>query len=172
MRGGDLSEFYRVYTPVGVPLRFCRDGYYRLAAKCECVKCGGRFVQVVRCHRFTVQRSALATPRLTKRPDPKDEQVISTFMVKACDHGCGCANPANFDQYGNARFSKIVKVRGPFCIHEEGETCAACIDKAVSYPGLRFKPRLHTRTCPVGLMVRTGPMLLAGFQANRPMGRA
>lgn len=172
MKGGDLSQYYRVYTPVDVPLRFCHDGFYRLAAKCECVSCGRAFMQVVRCHRFTVQRSALATPRLTKRPDPKDEQIISTFMLKACDHGCGCSNKDNFDQHGQPRFNEVIKVKGLTCLHGPEESCPTCIEKAAPYRGLKFAPHLHSRTCPVGLMVRTGPMLLAGFQANRPLGRA
>ena len=168
----DLSEFYKIYTPIEVPIRFCKDGYYRLAAKAECVKCGRSFPQVVRCSRMVeVPAFPLAPARLAPRPDPNDEKVISTFMLNACDHGVGCANRENFDQNKEPRFFEYQKQKGPMCGHPTGAACAFCVTVAVPYRRLKFAPHLHGTGCPIGLAKRTGPMMLTGMQTDRAAGR-
>lgn len=82
----DLSDYYRIYTPFHVPLRFCADGYYRLTAKAECRKCGRSFMQILRCHRY---RSPLGIIAMTRKPDPNEEKVMTSFMLRACEHGIG-----------------------------------------------------------------------------------
>lgn len=80
------SDYYKIYTPMDVPLVFCTDGYYRLAAKAECKGCGQGFIQVLRCDRF---RSEVGIELSTPKPDPNNELVMATFMVKVCEHGVG-----------------------------------------------------------------------------------
>lgn len=84
----DLSDYYAIHTPTDVPLGFCSDGYYRLAAKAECRKCGQSFVQIIRCHRYR-DESPVSITQMTKKPDPNDAQVMTSFMVKACNNGVG-----------------------------------------------------------------------------------
>lgn len=79
------NTLYKLHTPVPVPLRFHRDGYYRLAAKAECAVCGKGFMQIIRCHR--ISHDLLVLP--VKRDDPNDEKVMSSFMLAACRNGVG-----------------------------------------------------------------------------------
>lgn len=81
----DRSEFYKMSTPISVPLRFCRDGFFRLAADMTCLGCGRRFVQVVRVPRNL--RGNIILPE--RMPDPTDEQMVSKIMLSACEHGVG-----------------------------------------------------------------------------------
>lgn len=84
----DSSEFYTMTTPVHVPLRFHKDGYYRLAADMTCKGCGRRFVQVVRCNRYSTEGGI---GLMTRKPDPSDEKVVAKMMLSACEHGVGRA---------------------------------------------------------------------------------
>lgn len=85
-RADVASEYYRIYTPIDVPLGFCRDGYYRLAARAECKKCGRGFVQILRGDRF---RNALGIELANRKPDPHDEKVMTQLMLAVCNHGVG-----------------------------------------------------------------------------------
>ena len=84
---GDHNEYYELGTPRHAPLRFCVDGFYRLAAKATCRCCGRAFMQVLRCHRMRPAEVHGLVPMM--RPDPSDEQIITTMMLKACEHGVG-----------------------------------------------------------------------------------
>ena len=87
MRADVSNSLYRIYDPREVPLRFWRDGFYRLAARVECSKCGGAFVQIIRAHRY---RSPMGLDLPTVRhPDPNDERIMSSFMAAACKNGVG-----------------------------------------------------------------------------------
>ncbi len=131
----DANEFYSMSTPVDVPLFFCKDGYYRLAADMTCKGCGKRFPQVVRCDRF---RTPAGIEMKVRMPDPLDEVVVAKIMLSACDHGVGCANRDNF--------------HGPMM--------------EPNVPGLKYAPNLHTASCWVGQVKRTGPMVLAGMESG------
>lgn len=86
----DHSDYYEIGTPVSVPLRFCSSGYYRVAAKASCRKCGRSFMQVLRCHRIsTAEAYGLTPPRL---PDPNDEQIVTSLLRMAEEHGVGADN--------------------------------------------------------------------------------
>lgn len=86
MRADALSQYVRVFTPYHKPLRI-GEQWYRLAAKVECVKCGGRKVQILRMPRF---RSSLVMTAPLPRPDPNAERVMTSFMIRACDNMVGC----------------------------------------------------------------------------------
>ena len=163
----DLSTFYRVYTPIHVPLRFS-DQYYRLAAEAKCVTCGRKFVEVVNCH--PIFRTVLGRREQTPLPNPEDQKIIATFMVNVCDHGCGCSNPENFhsDSVGKRQpnFYENFKTRRETCLHGLETVCPNCEDCARPVRWLRWAPHLHTRECPVGRMKRTGRFRLSGFQSQ------
>ena len=82
------NTLYKIHTPHDVPLRFHRDGYLRLAAKVECVKCGKGFMQIIRCHRYLNEIGMLIPAR---RPNPNDERIMTSFMLAACRNGVGKA---------------------------------------------------------------------------------
>lgn len=84
--GKDYNDFYRIHSPEVSPLPF--GGFYRLAAKAECVKCGRHFIQVIRAHK--VQLGSFLTDIVIIKPTPSDEKIMTTFMLRACENGVGC----------------------------------------------------------------------------------
>jgi hypothetical protein len=86
-RADVVSEYYKVFTPKEVPLEFCSDGFYRLAADAECVKCGFSFPQVLRCDRFRTGMGIIIPD--AAKPDPSAERVMTSFMLAVCKNGLG-----------------------------------------------------------------------------------
>ena len=72
--------------PINLPLRFSSDGFYRVAADMQCKKCGQRFVQVLRCHRYATELQIVTG---APRPNPSDVKIVTTLLLKAHDHGVG-----------------------------------------------------------------------------------
>lgn len=147
----DKSPFYDMGTPFNWPLRFCQDGYYRLKAMVSCRKCGREFGLTLKCHRF---RSELGMPLASKAPDPRDEKVIAQFLINAANHGVGCANRANFNMMLEPKFGQWMPAEGD--------------RPAVFRPSrmLKWAPHLHSKTCPIGQMVRTGEFRLTGSETR------
>ncbi len=147
----DKSEYYEVGEPYNWPLRFCADGYYRIKCMAACRKCGREFGLTLRCHRF---RSEVGIPLMTKAPDPHDEKIITALLLNAANHGVGCANRDNFDALLRPRFGHWVAAEG---------------DKPRVFqpsPALKYAPHLHTKTCPIGQMKRTGEFKLTSTQTR------
>lgn len=105
------SDYYRIYTPQEVPLAFCADGYYRLAADVECVKCKKGYVQIIRCDRFRSEMG-IEMPN-APRPNPSDERVMTSFMLAACKNGVGEPGHHTKDcPYGNPKLKGRFRLAG------------------------------------------------------------
>ena len=85
--GKDWNEFYLIHEPVPVPLQFGGKSFTRLAAKCECRKCGRSFIEVLRLHNV---HTDIVTEIAYRKPDMSDEKIMTSFMVMACENGVGC----------------------------------------------------------------------------------
>ena len=171
MSAKDLSQFYQILTPGDRPLLFCVGGFYRLIAQCRCVACGGQVPITINCHKVYRQDGPLGLRRKNPEPDPKDQQIISSFMLAACNHGCGCARRDNFftDSVGNLQ-PKIFETffwKSEFCLHEPDKTCGLCEPCKRPVRWLKWAPHLHSRGCHVGQMVRTGPFRVEGMQCDQ-----
>lgn len=169
----DLSQFYRIYTPLPVPLKFC-SVYYRLAARAQCVKCGGDLPPIIlNTHPVYTESAVLGRIRRNPLPNPEDQKIISSFMVNSCNHGVGCANPENF--FTDADGKRQPRIFETFLWHNiqkgpqqcQGKGCPFCEPCKRPVRWLRWAPQYHTRDCSVGRMLRTGPFMVTGMQASQ-----
>jgi hypothetical protein len=159
----DKTDQYAISIPEDQPLVFSRGGFYRLKAKAECRVCGRKFPITLRVARFTRG----GTPGKVAFPDPSDERVVSSMLLAAMNHGCGCANRKNFTRLLEANFGTTVKVKGPLCLHGPAETCGLCKEAFQPNPRLKWAPHLHTKTCPVGQMERHADFILQATEARK-----
>ena len=165
----DLSAYYQILTPGNRPLLFAVGGFYRLVAQCRCVACGREVPITINCHQVYKQDGGhLGLRRKNPEPNPNDQQVISSFMLAAANHGCGCANRDNFftDSTGKLQ-PKIFDTllwKTKSCLHAPETTCNMCEPCKRPVRWLKWAPHLHARGCSVGQMVRTGPFRVEGFQ--------
>ena len=167
----DRSQYYSIGTPIPKPLRFCPDGVYRLLSWATCRECSRDFGLTLRCDRFRTESGIMLD---TPAPDPKDEAIIADFILNACNRGCGCANRENFfapvmgwevwedrlklSEGGNHRYDAAVDIGAPECriLVKNPEHP----DDKMPYEKLVYMPKLHTRACSVGQMVRRAPFYL------------
>lgn len=133
----DQNEYYSMSTPIVMPLRFAPDGYFRIAADMTCQRCGRKFVQILRAHRW---RSELGTILPSKAPDPNSERVAASLMLAACNRGVGACNPNN---------------RGLMWPSPEGQ------GKVYRF---EVRPMLHAKSCIIGQTRRFGPFTLAHME--------
>ena len=196
----DLSAYYVIKTPREFPYLFWKDGYWKLEAFAKCVECGNSELQLfLRTHRYYEDRGALAPRKRTKAPNPNDDKIINAFMLNACNHGCGCANPMNFMRecfirpprvplmdcnlcgVESACQGKVVPVvlkPSPVlwptsaCSHPEGVRCPTCERREYPVEWLKYAPHFHSKNCSIGQMKRTGPFHISGQQLQVAKGRS
>lgn len=166
--GKDWNEFYRIHTPIPTPLPF--GGFWRLAAKCECVKCGRDFIQVIRVHK--VQLGSFLSETVIHKANPNDEKIMTTFMLRACENGVGC--------WKNCRPFKHMKVCGHHgeCNCPRAAECVCpkgCGNRGI-HPcqcGRMFDKDhgKHRRGCPVGLYKRTSSFEVSFLRSQMVGGR-
>ena len=83
----DRTDNYLIGSARLLPLRFCPDSYFRVAADTECRSCGKKVVCVLRAHRF---RSEFGLLQLSaKAPDPSSERVLSSMAVRTEERRTG-----------------------------------------------------------------------------------
>lgn len=83
----DKTQNYIISEARSVPLTFCRDGYFRVAADTECRSCGKRVVCILRAHRW---RSEFGLAMIAaKAPDPSSERVASSIALRTEERRTG-----------------------------------------------------------------------------------
>lgn len=165
--GKDFNQFIQVYQPEVTPLPF--GGFYRLASKIRCVKCGRcdppQSIQVIRVHKVQLPDFGMTDKEVLVKPVPNDEKLMTTMMLRACDNFVGCWNTCRPWQHLKVcqlpLRRRLMGSHDPHtCLCPKTPDCTCpqrCGNKGV-WPcecGRMFGPHgKHQDACPVGLYKR------------------
>ena len=166
--GRDYNEFYRLTTPIPTPLPF--GGFYRLACNAICQKCGRSFIQVLRVHKTHIPSFLSLDKEVLVKPNPSDEKIMTSLMIRACDNGIGCFKPCRPWKHVKVcqlPSKRLLLAHNPHlckCPPSTDCTCEiGCGNKGI-YPcqcGHAFGPHgKHNNGCPVGLYKRDSQFAL------------
>lgn len=157
--GKDWNNYVRIYTPEISPLPF--GGFFRLAAKVECVKCEQQGIQVIRVHR--IHLPSFLTETVINKPIPSDEKIMTSFMLRACENWVGCwrnCRPwthmkvcAHIGECRCPRSKECSCPKGCGNLGIHPCRCGRMFGKIVA--GVGKVPGKHKASCPLGLVKRT-----------------
>lgn len=81
------NSFFKLSTPIESPLF---KGFYLLAARAECRKCGREHKQAIRVPLVKLPSFLAGDDEVRHRSKPTDERLAASFMLFVCDNAVGC----------------------------------------------------------------------------------
>lgn len=149
-------------TPTPFPLRFSPGGFYRVGAKAGCRQCGASINVVVRSPRYL--RGHDGEPMLDPRgrkitvapPDPTSSLTVSTLLLNASEHLCGCYdNPVTDLGYVSTMGRPGRHTRIGKCGLYGHKTCVC-----------GYVWRVHKRGCTTAMIPRDSRMIVTGMSSS------